>query len=142
MKKIRAATCQFSVEADIQHNLKWILKQINQAADQKADVVHFSECALSGYAGVDIPGIASLDWQELVHATHEVMNAARINKTWVLLGSTHRLQGRHKPHNCVYVINPKGRIVSRYDKRFCTGCLLYTAPSPRDTERSRMPSSA
>lgn len=121
MKKIRAATCQFSVEADIQHNLKWILKQINQAADQKADVVHFSECALSGYAGVDIPGIASLDWQELVHATHQVMNAARINKTWVLLGSTHRLQGRHKPHNCVYVINPKGRIVSRYDKRFCTG---------------------
>ena len=24
----------------------------------------------------------------------------------------------------------------------CTGCLLYTSPSPRDTERSRMPSSA
>ena len=23
-----------------------------------------------------------------------------------------------------------------------TGCLLYTSPSPRDTERSRMPSSA
>ena len=24
----------------------------------------------------------------------------------------------------------------------CTLCLLYTSPSPRDTERSRMPSSA
>ena len=65
MKELRSATCQFSVEADIQHNLKWILKQIEQAADQKADVVHFSECALSGYAGVDIPDIASLDWQDL-----------------------------------------------------------------------------
>ena len=26
--------------------------------------------------------------------------------------------------------------------RVCTTCLLYTSPSPRDTERSRMPSSA
>ncbi|MEE2737119.1 MAG: carbon-nitrogen hydrolase family protein [Planctomycetota bacterium] len=121
MKELRSATCQVSVEADIQHNLKWILKQIEQAADQKADVVHFSECALSGYAGVDIPDIASLDWQELVHATRQVLDAARKHRTWVLLGSTHRLQGRHKPHNCVYVINPKGHIVSRYDKRFCTG---------------------
>ncbi|WP_460366055.1 hypothetical protein, partial [Staphylococcus aureus] len=25
---------------------------------------------------------------------------------------------------------------------FCNTCLLYTSPSPRDTERSRMPSSA
>ena len=66
MKELRSATCQFSVEADIQHNLKCILKQIEQAADQKAAVVHFSECALSGYAGVDIHDIASLDWQELV----------------------------------------------------------------------------
>ena len=24
----------------------------------------------------------------------------------------------------------------------CTDCLLYTSPSPRDAERSRMPSSA
>ena len=28
-----------------------------------------------------------------------------------------------------------------YDSYF-KGCLLYTSPSPRDTERSRMPSSA
>ena len=25
---------------------------------------------------------------------------------------------------------------------YLSGCLLYTSPSPRDTERSRMPSSA
>ena len=28
------------------------------------------------------------------------------------------------------------------DVVICEGCLLYTSPSPRDTERSRMPSSA
>ena len=25
---------------------------------------------------------------------------------------------------------------------FCAGCLLYTSPSPRDRQKSRMPSSA
>jgi predicted amidohydrolase len=69
MKALRIATCQFSVEADIGHNRRWILKQIAEAADQDADLVHFSECALSGYAGVDIPSIQALDWDRLISAT-------------------------------------------------------------------------
>src|SRR5476651_17803 len=105
MKALRIATCQFSVEADIGHNRRWILKQIDQAADQGADLVHFSECALSGYAGVDIPDIAALDWNRLTSATQDIQEAAKARKVWVLLGSTHRLSDGHKPHNCVYVIN-------------------------------------
>ena len=121
MKSIRVATCQFSVEGRVDLNLRRVLKQIAKAADQHADVVHFSECALSGYAGVDLPGIADLNWDQLTAATHDVMAAAKRHKVWVLLGSTHRLDEQHKPHNCVYVINPKGQIADRYDKRFCTG---------------------
>ncbi|GAB5886483.1 hypothetical protein JMUB7555_27270 [Staphylococcus aureus] len=34
---------------------------------------------------------------------------------------------------------PKG-VIPKYKKG--VSCLLYTSPSPRDTERSRMPSSA
>ena len=40
---------------------------------------------------------------------------------------------------------PDGKIrplAINYDKTRTYGCLLYTSPSPRDTERSRMPSSA
>lgn len=121
MKKLRVATCQFSVEADVDHNCRWILKQIDQAADQHAQIAHFSECALSGYAGVDIPNIAALDWDQLTGATREIQKAARRRKIWVLLGSTHRLSGGHKPHNSVYVIDARGHIVGRYDKRYCTG---------------------
>jgi len=121
MKMIRVATCQFSVEAEINHNRRWTLKQIEQAAAQGADVVHFSECALSGYAGVDIPNIGALDWDQLIAATNDIQQAARACKLWILLGSTHRLSRKHKPHNCVYVIDPRGSIVERYDKRFCTG---------------------
>jgi predicted amidohydrolase len=121
MKSLRAATCQFSVEADVAHNRRWVLRQIEQAAAQNAYVVHFSECALSGYAGVDIPDTGAIDWDELTAATRDVQAAAKKHKLWVLLGSTHRLTGKNKPHNCVYVIDPRGRIADRYDKRFCTG---------------------
>jgi predicted amidohydrolase len=120
-KSVRVATCQFSVEAEIAHNRRWILSQIEEAADRNADVAHFSECALSGYAGVDIPGIEALDWDVLARATRAIMASAKKHKLWVLLGSTHQLDRRTKPHNCVYVISSQGRIIERYDKRFCTG---------------------
>lgn len=121
MKSLRVATCQFSVEADIEHNRRQVLRQMRQAAKQRADVVHFSECALSGYAGVDIPNTDAIDWDKLRSATEEILSAARELKQWVLLGSTHQLSSGHKPHNCIYVIDARGRIVNRYDKRFCTG---------------------
>lgn len=120
MKSLRVATCQFSVEPDIAHNRRAALRHIAHAADQGADVVHFSECALSGYAGVEFESIDALDWEQLEAATRDVMAAAKEHKVWVLLGSTHRL-AKHKPHNSIYVINPRGKIVDRYDKRFCTG---------------------
>lgn len=121
MKSLRVATCQFAVEPDIEHNRRWVLDQIEEAADQRADVAHFSECALSGYPGADMPSLEKVDWDELAAATGDVLAAAKKHKVWVLLGSSHRLSGKHKPHNSVYVIDARGRIVDRYDKRFCTG---------------------
>jgi len=121
MKSLRVATCQFSVEASVAHNRRWVLRQIDQAANRGADVVHFSEAALSGYAGVDIPDTETLDWDALTAATQDVLAAARRRKVWVLLGSAHRLSDGVRPHNSVYVIDSHGDIVDRYDKRFCTG---------------------
>src|SRR5262245_29445090 len=99
MKSLQVATCQFPVDAEIEKNRRAILRQIAHAADQGADVVHFSECALSGYAGVDIPSVADIDWDRLTAATRDIQAAAQAHKVWVLLGSTHRLSGGHKPHN-------------------------------------------
>jgi predicted amidohydrolase len=109
------------VEGDIVHNRFWILNQIEEAAEQHADVAHFSECAVSGYAGVDIPSTANIDWTKLEAATRDIMSAAKRHQIWIVLGSTHRLDDHLKPHNCLYIINPRGKIVDRYDKRFCTG---------------------
>lgn len=86
-----------------------------------AGVVHFSETALSGYAGVDFDSLDGFDWDLLVRCTRELMALAADLRLWVILGSTHRLNGRRKPLNCLYIINDRGRIVERYDKMFCTG---------------------
>src|SRR5688572_10907039 len=98
---LRVATCQFPVEAEIAHNRRWVLKQIAQAAENNADVVHFSETALSGYAGVDIPDVKALLGDELRAATRDVMAAAKKHQVWIVLGSTHLLDEKTKPHNCL-----------------------------------------
>src|SRR6185369_14284903 len=63
----------------------------------------------------DIPNITALDFDELRAATQDVLAAAKRRKLWVLLGSTHFLDKKTKPHNSVYVINARGEIVDRHD---------------------------
>jgi len=127
--KIRIASCQFPVSSDIEENCRWIKDQIIEAKLKKADVVHFPECALSGYPGTDLKSLDNFGWEELFRATDSIMALAKELKIWVILGSIHQLSGNNKPHNSLYLINPEGNIADRYDKRFCTGGdLKYFSP--------------
>ncbi len=129
---LKIATCQFAVSGSVKRNARQIHKFLHQAKKAKADVVHFSECSLSGYAGVDLDSPDRLDWQLLTEETRKIMTVAKQLKLWVVLGSTHRLTEPNKPHNSLYLINPSGRIVNRYDKRFCTpGDLRHYTPGDR-----------
>ena len=123
--KLQVATCQFPVCGDIQANADFIRRQMREARQQGAELVHFPECALSGYAGQDFPSAADLDWELLHKETDSILALAKELGVWVVLGSTHRLSGDHKPHNSLYVINAQGQIVDRYDKRFCTESDLH-----------------
>jgi predicted amidohydrolase len=105
---------------------------MQRAAKAQADVVHFSECALSGYAGTDFGGFDDYDWDLLRHETLKIMDLAGRLGLWVVLGSSHPLTPPNKPHNSLYLIGPEGRIVDRYDKRFCTpGDLDHYTPGDR-----------
>ena len=127
--RIRIASCQFPVSADMKENFRYIEAQITDAKLKKADVVHFPECALSGYPGTDMMSLEDFDWNELHRMTDSVMALAKKLNIWVIMGSLHKLSGNNKPHNCLYVINPEGKITDRYDKRFCTGTdLEYCSP--------------
>ena len=119
--KLKVATCQFPVEADSKKNLAYVLRQMKAAKSRGAHVAHFSELCLSGYAGVDMESMQGFDWDLLQHAHRQVAERARELKMWVVVGSAHRLSGRHKPHNSLYIIDDGGRLVERYDKMFCVG---------------------
>jgi predicted amidohydrolase len=119
--KLAIATCQFPTSADFERNTRFIVRQIGQARERGADVAHFCEGALSGYAGADMASHANFDWNLLKRCAERVLDAAREARIWVLLGSSHRLSGKRKPHNSVYVVDDRGRLQDRYDKRFCAG---------------------
>jgi len=127
--KLRIASCQFPVSGNIIENAKYIQKQIRTAKIRGAEVVHFPECALSGYGGADFESYEDFDWGQLNTSTKEICDLTKELKIWTLLGSTHPLSEGNKPHNSLYVISPKGEILDRYDKRFCTtGDLDYYSP--------------
>lgn len=119
--KLRVATCQFPVGRSIERNGAYIRRLMGQAKKKRAEIVHFSECSLSGYAGVDLPSMKGFDWDLLRAETTEIIELAAKLKLWVVLGSAHELSGKNRPHNSLYLITPDGRIKDRYDKRFCTG---------------------
>ena len=119
--KLTIATCQFPVDADIRRNRAYISRQLRTAKARGAQVAHFPEGALSGYAGVDMPSFNGFDWDQLQEATREIRTMAGQLRLWVILGSAHRLTGAHKPHNCLYLINERGELIDRYDKMFCAG---------------------
>lgn len=115
------ATCQFQVQKNSKDNLRCVLGQIERAVAKGAHIVHFSEACLSGYLGVEVPNHESTDWNRIMVAMEEIMAAAKRHRVCVVVGCNHRLTGKHKPHNSLYVIDSRGKLVTRYDKMFCTG---------------------
>jgi predicted amidohydrolase len=116
---LRVATCQFAVGASIRRNARRIGEFLRSSKKNKADIVHFSECALSGYVGTDFANFDRYDWELLKEETQRIMALAKKLWLWVVLGSTHKLTEPNRPHNSLYLISPQGKIVGRYDKRFC-----------------------
>jgi len=125
-QKLTFASCQFPVSANIAENANWIMGQMKEAHALGAALAHFPECALSGYPGVDLKNMDDFQWEKLDQYTDSISNLARELGIWVLLGSIHELTDTLKPLNSLYVIDPSGKIIDRYDKRFCTkGDLEY-----------------
>lgn len=120
MNRLKIATSQFPVSNNIRANTNYILEQMSEASHKACDVIHFPECSLSGYAGVDFDSFAEFDWELLKACSIRILEHSKACKIWTILGSTHRLRV-HKPHNSIYIINSHGEIVDRYDKRFCAG---------------------
>ncbi len=128
-EKLKIATCQFPVSGKISDNSTFIKGFIREAAQNGCDLIQFPEQALSGYPPVDITSFKDYNWQLLRAETKEIMTLAKENNIWVVLGSSHLINEKEKPLNCLYIISNKGEIVDRYDKSMLTeGDLKYFTP--------------
>lgn len=125
MSSFNVALCQFPVGRDIVANSQYIQGFLKSAKDENAQVVHFSECALSGYAGVDFPSFQGFDWQQLDKQTKIIQDLTAKLGLWVVLGTSHRERSQQRPYNSLYLLNRQGTIEARYDKRFCTPTDIY-----------------
>ena len=124
--RLRVATAQFPVSADIGRNAGTMREQMREAHDMGAELVHFSEACLSGYAGAEFATWEGFDWSELRGETDAVRDLAEELQVWLCFGTAHPAGGRGKPYNSLYLVAPDGRLAKRYDKRFCTaGDLRY-----------------
>ena len=121
------ATCQFPVSATIKRNLAFTLKLITEAKQKGADIAHFCETSLSGYAGIDFSTYDPRQMALLADALDRVAAHAGKLGIRVIVGGHHFADGDAKPYNCLWIIDEHGSLYDRYDKRF-----LYGAPQERE----------
>ena len=100
-----------------------------------ARLILFLEGLLSGYAKEQIGRWEEVDWDVVRAEPCAVMALAAELRLWVVLSSAHPLTPPHRRHNSLYVISEEGRIIDRYDKRFCssTETLHSFVPGTRPT---------
>ena len=120
-RKLTIATCQFPVSGDIKKNASYILRQMAEAKEKGADVSHFPESSLSGYAGTDFMRYSRKDETLRLGLLERIIQRSSELKIWAIVGSHHFAANAKLPYNCLWLINNNGKIINRYDKRFCTG---------------------
>ena len=120
---VTIALAQTPVGADVARNAGHIKAMMRKAKAAGADLVQFTEGALSGYGRKVLTPFEQWraeDWARLRQASDEIARLAGELGLWVLVGSVHPLEDGRRPHNCLYLIGPDGRLRTRYDKRFCS----------------------
>ncbi len=122
MKKhpITIATAQSYISRDVHENGEEIRRLMHQARQQGAALIHLPEGALSGYTKSQIKSWDDMDWHALLREKQLVAEHARQLELWVVVGCCHALTSPNRPHNSLYIISSDGRLVSRYDKQFCS----------------------
>ncbi len=120
-KTLTIATCQHPVSGNIEQNLADVIRLAKKAKAGKADIAHFPECNLSGYAGIDFSTLNGRDENVRLQALETTRSLARELKIRLIIGSHHYEDRAKKPFNSLYLIDEQGELRDRYDKRFLPG---------------------
>jgi len=118
---MRIATAQSLIAPDITKNGQEIEALIRAAHAQGADLVHFPEGALSGYAKKQLsPDWSRFAWDQFGEQMLKLRELCAELEIWAVIGGVHRDDAGARPFNSLFVIDPSGQIAGRYDKRFCS----------------------
>ena len=118
------ATAQSYISADVEENGREVRRLMTQARQAGADLIHFTEGALSGYVKKQIKGWEEVDWASLRRELEATAHLAGELGIWTVLGCNHRLTSPHRPHNSLYIISAEGELHTRYDKQWCSHAEL------------------
>lgn len=130
MPNIVLATTQSKVYHSVERNGIEIRRLIRKSKSQGADIVHFCEGALSGYAENQLRQHQDIDFTRIRIEIEKIKLLCRELNIWTVLGSAHELSNGNKPHNSLYIISDKGEIFNRYDKRKCSNNELSNWYTP------------
>jgi predicted amidohydrolase len=130
MTGIRIAVAQPTITKDPRENGAAVRELMREAAAGKARLIQFPEGQLSGYPKEQLQDWSEVDWPVVHDELEKIKKLAAKLRLWVVLGSAHPLTPPNRPHNSLYVISDDGRIIDRYDKRFCSNTEITRFFSP------------
>ncbi|GAA0935776.1 carbon-nitrogen hydrolase family protein [Kribbella koreensis] len=130
MTGIRIAVAEPMITKDPAENGAKVRELMKVAAGHKARLIQFPEGQLSGFPNEQFQDWSEVDWPLVRDELDKIQKLAARLKLWVVLGSAHPLTPPNRPHNSLYVISDQGRIVDRYDKRYCSNTELTRYFSP------------
>ena len=130
MISITVAAAELPITGDARNNGERVRELMRRASLEGVRLVHFPEGMLSGYAKNPIQDWSEVSWSAVREELEAICALAAELRLWVVLGSAHPLTPPHRPHNSLYVISDEGRVVSRYDKRFCSHAEITRFYSP------------
>lgn len=119
---LRIAVATMPAGPDPRRNAELTCSLLGAAKDAQADVVHFAEGSLSGYAKSEIRDWADVDWDAIGDAMVQVQDCASSLGIHAVVGCATRNEDGKRPFNSLYVLSGSdaGAILARYDKRFCS----------------------
>ncbi len=118
---LRVAAWQFEGSDDPERNLAAIVRGLARARRRRARLVLFQECALSGYASVDLPSPAAIDRNALARAERDLRAAVKEHRLWAAVGTTTFPDAGGAAENALTLIGPDGRARGTYAKRAMYG---------------------
>lgn len=114
---MRLAAYQFGVTGEVQHNMEFIGKAAELAAEQNAELVVFPECAISGYPPRNIDKAENADKVAIESALKEIQRLADRLGISIIVGTVFY---DAQYYNRAYVFIP-GQSPFWYDKRALYG---------------------